>query len=62
MFTDEDEEAIAHPHEYALVVKVALARQELNGALLDGGSSVGILFKKTLNEVQIGDLRLDPVR
>ncbi|XP_024041852.1 uncharacterized protein LOC127898847 [Citrus sinensis] len=30
MFTDEDEEAVAHPHEDALIVKVVLAGQELN--------------------------------
>ena len=62
MFTDEDEEVVAHPHEYALVIKVALAGQELNGALVDGGSSVNILFKQTLNDLQIRDLGLDPVR
>ena len=64
MFTDEDEdeETIAYPHENALVVKVTLAGQELNQALIDGGSSVDILFKQTLKDLQIGDLRLDPIR
>ena len=64
MFTDEDEdeEAVTHPHEDALVVKVVLAGQELNRAFVDGGSSVDILFKQTLDDLQIGDLRLDPVR
>ena len=62
MFTDEDEEAVAHPHEDALVVKVTLAGQELNRALVDGGSSVDILFKQTLKDLQIGDLRLYPIR
>ena len=62
MFTDEDEEAIVHPHEDMLVVKVVLAGQELNRAFVDGGSSIDILFKQTLDNLQIGDLRLDPVR
>ena len=62
MFTDEDKEAVAHPHEDAFVVNVALAGQELNRALVDGGSSFDILFKQTLDDLQIGDLRLDPVR
>ena len=62
MFTDEDEEAVAHPHEDALVVKVVLAGQELNRTFVDGGSSVDILFKQTLDDLQIGDLRFDPVR
>ena len=62
MFTNEDEEAVAHPHENALVVNVALVGQELKRALVDGGSSVAILFKQTLDDLQIGDLRLDPVR
>lgn len=62
MFTDEDEEAVVHPHEDAFVVNVALAGQELNRALVDGGSSVDILFKQTLDDLQIGDLRLDVVR
>ena len=62
MFTDEDEEAVADPHEDVLVVKVVLTWQELNQTLVDGGSSVDILFKQTQDDLQIGDLRLDPVR
>ena len=62
MFTEEDEEAVVHPHEDALVMKVVLAGQELNRAFVDGGSSIDILFKQTLDNLQIGDLRLDPVR
>ena len=62
MFTDEDEEAVAHLHENALVVKVVLAGQELNQAFVNGGSSVDILFKQTLDDLQIGDIRFDLVR
>ena len=62
MVTYEDEEAVTHPQEDALVVKVTLARQELNWALVNRGSLVGILFKQTLEDLQIGDLKLDPVR
>ncbi|KAH9802499.1 Integrase catalytic domain-containing protein [Citrus sinensis] len=64
MFTDEDEEeeVVVHPYEDVLVVKVVLAGQELNRAFVDGGSSVDILFKQTLDDLQIGDLRLDPIR
>ena len=62
MFTDEDKEAVAHPHEDTLVVKVTLVGQELNRALVDEGSFVNILFKQTLEDLQIRDLKLYPVR
>lgn len=62
MFTDEDEEAVTHPHEDALVVKVTLAGQELHRALVDGGSSIDILFKQTLDGLQIDDFKMDPIR
>lgn len=45
MFIDKDEEAIAHPYEDTLVVKVTLVEHELNRALVDGGNSVNILFE-----------------
>lgn len=35
MFIVEDKEAVAHPHEDVLIVKVTLAGQELNRALVD---------------------------
>ena len=62
MVTDENEEVVAHPQEDALAVKVTLAGQELNRALVNKGSLVGILFKQTLEDLQVGDLKLDPVR
>ena len=62
MFTNKDEEVVAHPHEDALVVKVMLAGHELNRAPVDRGSSIDILFKQTLEDLQIGDLKFDPVK
>lgn len=62
ILTNENEEAITYPHENTLIMKVTLAWHELNWALVDGGSSVEILFKQTFDGLQISDLRIDPIQ
>lgn len=62
MFTNKDEEAVIHPFEYVLIVNVTSAGYELNRALVDEGSSINVLFKQTLDGLEISDLRLNPIK
>ncbi|KAH9750796.1 Ribonuclease H [Citrus sinensis] len=59
MWTDEDEEGIIYPHEDALVIKATVASKKFDRILVDTGSSVDVLFKSTLKEMRIADLKLD---
>ncbi|XP_052291712.1 uncharacterized protein LOC127900595 [Citrus sinensis] len=58
MWTDEDEEGILYPYEGALVIEVTAASKKFDRVLVDTGSSVDVLFRSTLEEMGIADLRL----
>ena len=59
MWMDEDEEGILYLHEDALVIKATAAAKRFNRILVDTGGSVDVLFKLTLKEMGIIDLRLE---
>ncbi|XP_024043039.1 uncharacterized protein LOC112099801 [Citrus clementina] len=59
MWTDEDEEGTLYPHEDALVIKVTTASKKFDRVLIDTGSSVDVLFKSTMEEMRIAELRLE---
>ena len=59
MWTDEDEEEILYPHEDALVIKATAVAKGFDWILIDTGSSVDVLFKSTLEEMGIINLRLE---
>ncbi|XP_052289963.1 uncharacterized protein LOC127899864 [Citrus sinensis] len=59
MWTDDDEECVLYPHEDTLVIKATVAGKEFQQILVDTGSSVDILFKSTLDEMGIADLKLE---
>ena len=59
MWTDEDEEVILYSHENDLVIKVTAASKKFARVLVDTGSSADVLFKSTLEEMGIADLRLE---
>lgn len=48
-----------YPHEDALVIKVTIASKKFDRILVDTGSSVDVLFKITLDEMGITDLRIE---
>ena len=60
MWTYEDE-GILYPHEDALVIEVTAANKMFDQILVDTGSSVDVLFKSTLEEMRITDLRLEHI-
>ncbi|XP_024043173.1 uncharacterized protein LOC112099890 [Citrus clementina] len=57
--TNEDEEGILYPHEDALVIKATVASKKFDQILVDTWSSVDVLFKSTLEEMGITDLKLE---
>ena len=59
MWTNEDKEWILYPYKDALVFKVTAASKKCDRVLVDTGSSVDVLFKSTLEEMGIADLRLE---
>lgn len=59
MWMDDDEEGILYPHEDAPVIKARVAGKEFQRILVDTGNLVDILFKSTLNEMGITDLKLE---
>ena len=59
MWTDEDEEWILYPHKDALVIKATVASKKFDRIQVDTGSSVDVLFKSTLEEMGIADMRLE---
>ena len=59
MWTDEEEEGVLYPHKDALVIKATAASKRFDRILVDTGRSVDVLFKLTLEEMGVVDLRLE---
>ena len=59
IWIDEDEDRILYPHEDALVIKATAASKKFDRIMVDTGSSIDVLFKSTLEEMGIADLRLE---
>ena len=57
IWTDDEEEGILYPHDDALAIRLNVASREFNRILIDMGSSVDILFKLTLKEMRIANLK-----
>ncbi|TXG66066.1 hypothetical protein EZV62_007341 [Acer yangbiense] len=61
IFTDEDSKGVTYPHDDALVVSLTIAGKVVPRILIDTGSSVDIMFKKTLDHLGIEKARLREV-
>lgn len=59
IWIEEDKEGILNPYKEALVKKANVANRELNKILVDLGTLVDVLFKYTLEEMEIIDIRLE---
>ena len=59
MWTNENEEGVLYPYVDALVIKATAASKRFDRILVDTGSSVDILFKSTLEEMGIANLKLE---
>lgn len=58
MQIEDDDDGILYLYEDALVIKKNIAGREFNRIVIDSKSSVDILFKFMLDEMEITDLRL----
>lgn len=59
MWTDDEDEGVLCLYEDTIVIKASIASKEFDQILVDSGSSVDILFKSTLDEIGITDVRLE---
>ena len=59
MWMDDDEEGILYSHKDAPIIKARVAGKEFQRILVDTSSLVDILFKSTLDEMGITDLKLE---
>ena len=57
-WTDSDDEGVMYWHEDTLVTSAVVAGKKFVWILVDIGSSVDVLFKSTLDEMRIMDLKL----
>lgn len=48
-----------YPHKDALVIRATVASKKFDRVLVDTRSPVDVMFKSTLNEMGITDLRLE---
>ncbi|XP_074378187.1 uncharacterized protein LOC141719690 [Apium graveolens] len=61
-FTSKDYEGVNPNHSAALVVTLDIFDIEVRRMLIDNGSSVNILFKHTLDQMQLGSVRSNECR
>lgn len=59
MWIEDNEEEILDPYKDAIVIKAKVTNRKRNRILVDSGSSVEMLFKFTLDEMRITDVRLE---
>lgn len=58
LWTEDDKEEILNLHEDAVMIKANVTSKEFNRILMALGSSMDILFKSTLYEMKIVNLRI----
>lgn len=58
-FSSRDHEGVDPNHKEPLVVTLDISNNEVRRMLVDNGSSKNILFKHTVDRMQLGSLRLN---
>nr|XP_017250520.1 PREDICTED: uncharacterized protein LOC108221132 [Daucus carota subsp. sativus] len=61
-FSSKDFEGVTRGHNQALVVTLDIAENEVRRILVDNGSSANILFKHTMDRMQLGNIRMNDYR
>ena len=61
-FSNKDFEGVTRGHNEALVVTLDIAENEVRRILVDNGSSTNILFKHTMDRMQLGSIRINYYR
>ncbi|KAF8088727.1 hypothetical protein N665_0532s0086 [Sinapis alba] len=61
-FTEEDTKGLDKPHNDPLVVELRIGDCEVTRVLVDTGSSVDLIFSKTLQRMDVKDYELKPCK
>ena len=61
-FTNEEAKRVLHPHNDAIVLKAQVANNLVKMVLIDNGSAADIVFKSTLERMNLGGLRPTPTQ
>nr|XP_017221119.1 PREDICTED: uncharacterized protein LOC108197890 [Daucus carota subsp. sativus] len=61
-FSNKDFEGVTRGHNQALVVTLDMAENEVRRILVDNGSSANILFKHTMDRMELGSIRMNDYR
>ncbi|KAL5579748.1 hypothetical protein UlMin_012190 [Ulmus minor] len=59
-FTEDEARGLWHPHTNAIVVTLRIAGRKVYRILVDNGSSADILFKSTLNRMNLIGAKIEP--
>ncbi|KAK1390010.1 hypothetical protein POM88_018188 [Heracleum sosnowskyi] len=59
MFTEDDYEDVIWPHEDPLLINPVIGQNKIRKVLVDGGSSVNILYHQTYGKMNFGGEQLD---
>ncbi|KAL5553184.1 hypothetical protein UlMin_040585 [Ulmus minor] len=62
IFTEEEASGLWHPHKDAIVVALRIASRKVYKILIDNGSSANILFRSTLNRMDLVGAKFDPIK
>ncbi|XP_073132205.1 uncharacterized protein [Henckelia pumila] len=60
-FGPEDLKGVANNHNDALVIRVMVANYDVARIFVDSGSSVNVLFQEAINQMDLGQYRIEPV-
>ncbi|XP_073035238.1 uncharacterized protein [Primulina eburnea] len=60
-FGPEDMKGVADPHNDALVIRAMIANYEVARIFVDSGSSVNVLFKEAMDQMDLGEYTVEPI-
>ncbi|XP_075507455.1 uncharacterized protein LOC142544279 [Primulina tabacum] len=60
-FGPEDMKGVVDPHNDALVIRAMIANYEVARIFVDSGSSVNVLFKEAMDQMDLGDYTVEPI-
>ncbi|KAL5547083.1 hypothetical protein UlMin_006770 [Ulmus minor] len=62
IFTEEEASGLWHPHKDAIVIALRIASRKVYKILIDNGSSADILFRSTLNRMDLVGAKFNPIK
>ncbi|XP_075515491.1 uncharacterized protein LOC142550141 [Primulina tabacum] len=60
-FGPEDMKGVADPHNDALVIRAMIVNYEVARIFVDSGSSVNVLFKEAMDQMDLGEYTVEPI-